>query len=123
MDGEFRIEVDAPRDLVRIAMSGFFTRETVEAFLEERRRAHARLLCGPNQHLTLNDMRGMDVRSQEIVDSFRSVLADPAYRSRKLAFVVTSALSRMQLQRTLNGRNAECFESVAEAEAWLFAGD
>ena len=121
MSGEFHIEVDAARDLVRIAMSGFFTEETVHRFLAARADAHHQLRCGPNQHLTLNDMRGMDVRSQPVVESFRTVLAAPEYRSRRLAFVVTGALSRMQLMRTLDGRDAHCFDDPEAAEAWLFS--
>ena len=123
MAGKFRIAVDVPRDLVRITMSGFFTEADILAFLGERIAAHRQLRCGPNQHLTLNDMREMDVRSQPVVDSFRSILAAPEYRSRRLAFVVTGALSRMQLMRTIEGRNAQVFEDMESAEAWLFAVD
>ncbi len=121
MAGHFQIEVDAPRNLVRIAMSGFFTDDDIRAFLAERAVAHRQLRCGPNEHLTLNDMRGMGVRSQEAVESFRTMLAAPEFRSRRLAFVVTSPLSRMQLMRTIDGRDARCFEDVADAEAWLFS--
>lgn len=120
MGGEFRIEVEAPRNLVRVSMSGFFTDENVREFLEERAAAHRRLRCGPNEHLTLNDVRAMDVRSQDMVESFREMLAAPEYRSRRLAFVVTSPLSRMQLMRTISGREARCFEDMHSAEAWLF---
>ncbi|MEZ0242775.1 MAG: hypothetical protein ACAH11_05330 [Sphingomonas sp.] len=124
MAENFRIHVDVPRDLVRITMSGFFTEADILAFLGERRAAHRLLQCGPNQHLTLNDMRAMDIRSQPVVESFRSMLASPEYRSRRLAFVVTGALSRMQLMRTLEGRDdARCFEDVESAEAWLFASN
>jgi hypothetical protein len=122
MGGTFTIDVDVPRDLVRIAMSGFFSEADILAFLGERRAAHRRLQCGPNQHLTLNDMRGMDIRSQQAVESFRSILAAPEYRSRRLAFVVAGALSRMQLMRTIEGRDdARCFEDIESAEAWLFS--
>ncbi|MBO9714219.1 hypothetical protein [Sphingomonas sp.] len=123
MEGCFRIEVDVPRNLVRIAMSGFFTDATIQSFLDARAAAHAKLRCGPNQHLTLNDMRGMDVRSQQVVDAFKTILAAPEYRSRRLAFVVTGALSRMQLMRTLAGRTASVFEDIDAAEAWLLSED
>ena len=121
MSGDFHIEVDASRDLVRIAMSGFFDEDDIRAFLDARASAHRLLRCGPNEHLTLNDMRAMEIRSQQAVESFRSILAAPEYRSRRLAFVVTGALSRMQLMRTLDGRDARCFEDVESAEAWLLS--
>ena len=123
MSGTFQIDVDVPRNLVRIAMSGFFSEADIHAFLEARAAAHKLLRCGPNRHLTLNDIRGMDIRSQEVVDSFRSILAAPEYRSRRLAFVVTGALSRLQLMRTIEGRDACVFEDCWEAEAWLLSED
>lgn len=121
MDARFRFEVDVPHDLVRIVMSGFFTVEDVEAFARGRADAHRKLQCGPNEHLTLNDIRDLDVRSRDVVDAFRTMLAAPEFRSRRLAFVVTSALSRLQLVRTLDGRDAQCFEDMESAEAWLLA--
>jgi hypothetical protein len=123
MSGEFHIDVDVARSLVRIAMSGFFTEADIRAFLAEREAAHRLLRCGPNEHVTLNDMRYMDIRSQEVVESFRSILAAPEYRSRRLAFVVTGSLSRIQLMRTISGRDARCFDDPWAAEDWLLAED
>jgi hypothetical protein len=51
------------------------------------------------------------------------LLADPAHRSRRLAFVVSPTLVRSQLMRALASRDSRCFGEVAEAEAWLFAKD
>lgn len=119
MNASFSFNVDRARDLVRIQMAGLFARADIGAFLEARRRAHAELACGPNQHLTLNDLRGMKIQSQEGVAMFREMLADPAYRSRRLAFVASQTLARSQLMRALDGRDARCFDNVEEAEAWL----
>lgn len=104
-------------------MSGFFAPDNIVAFLEERRKAHARLLCGPNEHLTLNDLRGMKIQPRESVDHFRELLADPKYRSRRLAFVVAPTLAQSQLLRALAGRHARFFEDPVTAEAWLIGGD
>lgn len=124
MSADFTIDVEPARDLVRIRMRGFFTPEHIAAFAAARAEAHRRLTCGPNQHLTINDLREMKIQSQEIVDAFRAMLSkSDAYRSRKLAFIVASTLARAQLGRTLGGRNARCFEDPADAEAWLFSAD
>ncbi|MES2054618.1 MAG: hypothetical protein V4564_01650 [Pseudomonadota bacterium] len=120
MNGTFSIDVDPSRDLIRIRMSGFFTPARIGDFLAARRAAHARLRCGPNQHVTINDLREMKIQSQDVVGHFHSVLADPAYRSRRLAFVVASSLARMQLIRAIGSRSAQCFTDPGEAEAWLF---
>jgi len=123
MAAHFTVRAEPSRDLIRITMSGFFTPDDVEAFYAARAAEHARLTCGPNQHITLNDLSGMKVQAQDIVGTFQSLLADPAYRSRKLAFVVDRTLARSQLMRALNGRTAKCFEDRATAERWLFAHD
>src|SRR5690242_6327843 len=104
MDASFSFTVDPGRDLVRIQMAGLFTPADITAFLEGRRQAHARLRCAPNRHLTLNDLRGMKIQLQEGVAMFRELLADPAYRSRRLAFVASQTLARSQLMRALDGR-------------------
>lgn len=120
MDASFSFSIDRGRGLVRIRMAGLFAPADIAAFIEARRRSHAELGCAPNQHLTLNDLRGMKIQSQDAVAMFRELLADPAYRSRRLAFVSSQTLARSQLMRALDGREARCFDNVEEAEAWLF---
>jgi hypothetical protein len=85
--------------------------------------AHEELCCAPNAHLTINDIRGMDIQSHDIVDSFREMLAAPEYRSRRLAFVVGYTLARSQAIRALESRQARWFTDTAHAEAWLFADE
>jgi hypothetical protein len=122
MDAKFSFRIDRAWDLVRIQMSGLFTARDIAAFLDARRRAHEELGCAPNEHITLNDLRGMKIQSQDVVSAFREMLADPAYRSRRLAFVAGQTLARSQLMRALDGRDARCFDNPEDAEAWLFAG-
>ena len=121
MDASFSFEIDRSRDLVRITMAGLFTARDIAAFLEARRKAHEELGCAPNQHLTLNDVRRMKIQTQDMVAAFRDMLSDPAYRSRRLAFVAAPTLARGQLQRALQERDARCFDTIEAAEAWLFA--
>lgn len=123
MSANFHVEADPTRDLVRIRLSGFFTQDDIQAFLDARRVAHAQLRCGRNQHLTINDVTGMKIQSQEIVAAFRDMLSAPEYQSRRLAFVTGPTLARSQLMRTLVNRNAQCFDDYAAAEAWLFSAD
>ncbi|MEZ0242776.1 MAG: hypothetical protein ACAH11_05335 [Sphingomonas sp.] len=123
MSAEYSIEVEPNRNLVRIRMSGFFTPEDIAGFLEARRVAHRQLTCGRNEHLTINDIRDMKIQSQDMVDAFRELLADPVYRSRRLAFVVGPTLARTQVVRALANRTARIFEDFWSAEAWLFASD
>lgn len=77
------------------------------------------LRCPPGQHLTLVDMREMDIQSQDAVAQFEQLLSTPAVRSRKIAFIVARSLARLQIKRAASHRDAEFFEDQATAEAWL----
>ena len=121
MQNKFSISVDRRLGIVRIAMNGFFTHEDLAAFVVARREAHEALGWPRNTHVTLNDVRGMKIQAQDIVDAFQHILADPDFRSRRLAFIAGPTLARLQLERALAGRaDVRCFEDLDEAEAWLF---
>ncbi|MDM7955616.1 hypothetical protein [Blastomonas sp.] len=121
MDAVYTIEVDPIRNIVRHYLAGFFEPADVERYVAARNAAHAQLTSGPNQHVTLVDVRDMKIQQQDIVKAFGGVLADPRHRSRKLAFVVALSLARTQLQRATVSRDARFFTSRDEAEAWLMA--
>jgi hypothetical protein len=123
MTATFSFHVEPDRDLVRISMSGFFHRADIANFVEARRVAHQELRCPPNAHLTINDLRGMGIQSQDMVDAFQEMLAAPEYRSRRLAFVVGYTLARAQAIRALESRDARWFDDPGKAEAWLFGDD
>lgn len=122
MSATFSIHAEPDRDLVRITMGGLFSPEDIADFYKAREAAHARLTCGPNQHFTITDLREMKIQPQDSVAGFQRLLGAPEYRSRRLAFVIGRTLARSQLQRALTGRGADtrCFDTVEEAEAWLF---
>lgn len=104
-------------------MSGLFREGDMTDFLEARRQAHAQLCCGPNQHVTLNDVRELKIQPQETVLAFQQMLADPEYRSRRLAFVTASTLATGQLMRALDGRPGRRFDDPQAAEAWLLEAE
>jgi hypothetical protein len=121
MHDKFSISVDRRLGIVRIAMNGFFTHDDLAAFVVARREAHEALGWPRNTHVTLNDVRGMKIQAQDIVDAFQHILADPDFRSRRLAFVCGPTLARLQLERALAGRpDTLCFADPADAETWLF---
>lgn len=123
MSANFSFDVDVARDMVIITLGGFFSRADIEAFLAAREAAHAQLRCGPNEHVTLADVRDMKIQAQDIVAEWGNVLSGSAYRSRKLAFVQASTLARMQLKRAAAMRDVQYFTTIPDAEAWLFADD
>ena len=122
MKAKFDISVNVERSLVRMTMSGFFSSEDIAQFVIARDEVHHMLQCRPNQHLTLVDIREMDIQAQDIVVAFQHILADPSKASKRLAFVVARSLARMQIQRAADSRDASYFSEVHEAEHWLLNG-
>ena len=125
MEHAFSVTVDVARDLMRIHLSGLFTPVDIGALTQARHQARARLRCGPNQHVTIADIREMKIQSQDAVVQFQAFAADPAYRARRLAFVVVvgSSLARMQATRVAAERDARFFDNMPDAEAWVFKPD
>jgi hypothetical protein len=82
--------------------------------------------CGPNQHLSLIDQRNLKIQSQDIVAAFADIMRDPGGRSRRLAIVVATSLTRMQVLRAAGdriGKDVALFLDVEEAERWLMSQD
>lgn len=123
MDARFSIHVDAGRHLVRANLSGFFTVEDIARFVVVRDRVHRDLKCAQGEHVTVVDVRNMQIQSQESVAQFQRMLANPASQGRKIAFVVSLSLARMQAQRAAGERTAAYFSSVEAAEEWLFSDE
>lgn len=121
MEASFSIVNDIPRGLMRITMSGFFEPADIDRFVAERDKAFGQLKTRANEHLSLVDIRAMDIQAAESVTGFQQVLADPKYRSRRIAFVVGRSLAAMQIRRAAKGRDTRYFDELEEAEAWLLA--
>lgn len=123
MDANFSIDADPARDLIRIRVGGFFTSDDLARFAEAWRAALASLSCPRNKHLTLVDTRAASIQTQAVVGGWRTMITDPAFRSRRLAFVIGSTLVRMQLQRATADVTARVFTDELEAENWLLSGE
>ena len=121
MSDKFSFTLDPDRGLVRIRMHGFYSLRDVAAFFEARRRALAALGLPQGAHITLNDLRGMKIQQQEVIQAFQQGLAVPGEKARKLAIVVDAAMARGQANRAINSADTRYFTDVDSAEAWLFA--
>lgn len=123
MNATYAFDVNVPRSLVHITIGGFFEPEDIRQFVVGMGQAHERLRCPPNAHMCLVDIRSMKIQSQDSVAGFAAVLADPTFRSRRIAFVVATSLARSQLKRAAGSRGDNIFPTIDEAERWLFAED
>ncbi|KQN80141.1 hypothetical protein ASE91_13015 [Sphingomonas sp. Leaf62] len=100
-------------------MGGFFSEADIVRFSHAQDEAYLMLKCALNQHVTMVDMRTMQIQAQECVAAFESRMKNPKVASRKIAFVVSKSLARMQIKRATHGLNAQLFLCRNEAEAWL----
>jgi hypothetical protein len=119
MAGTYSFTIDERRDFVLMKLGGFFAVEEIVAFDLARRAAYRQLRCKPNQHVTLIDMRATAIQSQEAVDAFTRSINDPATKSRRVAFVVSKSLARLQVQRVASKADAAYFTTPEEAKLWL----
>jgi hypothetical protein len=117
MDAKFNILTDIRHNLMRVKMSGFFSDDDVQRFSADYRSLLAQL--NAPGHLTLVDIREMKIQPQSVVGAFSSLLASPDVRSRRLAFICSSSLARLQAQRLTDREGVRFFEDEAEAEDWV----
>ncbi len=123
MAPRFTITADPTLNLVTIIIGGFFAQPDIDAFEQARNVAHRELRCGPNQHLTLVDMREMLIQSQEAISGFQRVLNNHATKSKRIAIVTSQTLARMQVERAAERRDVQYFSGEpAKARKWLLAG-
>lgn len=123
MAPRFTINTTPALNLVTITIGGFFAQPNIDAFENARNVAHRELRCGPNQHITLVDMREMVIQSQEAIVGFQRVLNNHATKSKRIAIVTSKTLARMQVERAGERRDVQFFSGEPkEAREWLLAG-
>lgn len=120
MKAEYAIVIDRPHGALHVSMGGFFTQADVEAFLLEVYAKLDALGLPQNAHLMLCDVREMKIQTQKIVGAFSQVVGNPRSRSKRLAFVTGSSLSRLQARRLTQREGVAYFSDMAEARGWLF---
>ena len=113
----FSFSPDRDRRLMRISMSGFFLPPDVARFAAALAIEFALLGPGFNPHVSLIDIRGMQIQTQESVEAFGRVLASPTYAASRRGFVIEPGLARMQIKRIATTREPRYFEDVAACEA------
>jgi len=123
MAASHSIDVD-PRGVVRYTLAGFFDQTSLASLRAERAAKLPLLETPPNQHVTLCDVSQCAIQLQEVLAILRTMLADPRWQARRLAFVVGGALARMQVRRVVPIMpNVRWFDDRPSAEAWLEEAD
>lgn len=124
MDGvSHGVTVDRARKLIDVRLSGVVAPEDAGWIGEEVRAAIRSLGDDVGKHVTLYDATQVQVVPPATVALLQSTWANPAVRqlwARKVAYVVSTALARMQVQRLREAReDIGIFEDRDAAIAWL----
>ena len=116
----FRVEYDAPANLMRIHVAGFWKAEDVSAFAKAVGAKLQEVRAVSGDFDTLVESLDFPVQANDVADLMTNVLAGAAPATTgRIAIVVASMLNRMQVERTLIHPRLSVFMSVREAEAWL----
>lgn len=116
------VTIEPNQKLLRLAITGSFSGADVLAFRQDVAGAIAKLLSylHGDDHVSICDARGAQIQAKEATAAFSGMLSHPAARSRKLAYVVDSALAQMQIRRLTGRSDVRFFHTVEDAEAWIF---
>lgn len=123
-DPSFTIRIDAPRKYVEICLLGLWDDSTATRFERELRYllpALSRGGCPIGQQNTLFDSTGYPVQAQDVSAHLAGMVADKSIRSRRIAVLVSSTLSKLQTRRI--APSYAVFDDREEAMAWLFEPD
>lgn len=116
------VTFDPRTKLVRAAMAGSLTVEEVQRFSVQEQAAVRAMGLASGQFFLLVEARGSVVQSQEVVEAFQQLMLHSPLKAKRIATVRAGALSTIQTRRIATVRDsAQVFETVEQAEAWLFS--
>ena len=116
----FEIKTNPVRKLVVIKLRGMLTKADVAELYRQERDAIAAMSCALGEHLALVDLTDCPLQLQEVVNAFEREIGSSA-KARRLAMVTGKALAKMQARRIMKRDGAAIFETIEQAEAWLFS--
>ena len=116
----YRVAYDAPANVLRIHVSGFWKPEDVPPFAKAVGTAGQAARAVRDDFDTLVESLDFPVQANDVADLLTNVLTGgQALTSGRFAIVVGSHLNRLQVERTLIHPRLRTFLSVDEAQAWL----
>jgi hypothetical protein len=116
----YTIEIQEDPPLLRIALSGFWTLATFNAFLEESGQAVQSLMARHGRFDMLSDCRDFSVQGPEVSAAFLDLKqASTVASGNRIAVYTPSALGRIQAERLLGNPDCKIFASETAALEWL----
>ena len=117
----FTVEAEPSRKLLRIALRGFWTEETIERYdraLRDAAGTMAAVGCPLAEILCLVDARDLSTQTQQLIADYRTRFSASERQPKRIATVTSSALMKLQAQR-LAFPNQRIFDNEQEAVDWL----
>ncbi len=115
-----RIEKNPTHGEIRVIARGFWTIDTLDAFVSDMRAAIATCRSRSRPLAVLIDATAMRAQSTAFGDraflTWQSLIDQPSDRA---AIVVTSTLATLQFRRLYENELCRVFDSVGAADAWL----
>jgi hypothetical protein len=116
------VSVDHARKTVIARMSGFLSTEEVKAFARKEEEAVESMDLGSGQFYLLIDTSEAIIQPQDVVAAFQHLVQNAVYKAARIAVARHGSLTKMQTERILRVRgDTAVFETLAEAEEWLFS--
>lgn len=118
----FIVTTEPAYQLMRIEVQGFWTRETMRAYVAELgKRTKTLDSCGGCRRILVN-MSAYPIQAPDIAQGHvRIVLHGKTEMKAATAVVMTSALSKLQAKRMANLAGHELFNDESTARTWLIA--
>jgi hypothetical protein len=118
----FTITTEPARKLVRIKVSGMLNVSDVAELYRQEHQAIKAMGCPLGEQVVIVDLTECPLQLQNIVSAFQESMTSNA-KGRAVALVTGSSLARMQARRIMRREGSAMFETMADAEVWLFSPD
>jgi stage II sporulation SpoAA-like protein len=116
----YSIQASTDSTLLRIALRGFWTIATFDAFTAESGRAIHAILARHGRFDMLSDCDDFPVQGPDVSAAFQQLRDSSQEASgNRMAVYTRSALGRIQAERLLGSPDCRIFESEAAALEWL----
>jgi parvulin-like peptidyl-prolyl isomerase len=115
----FTLNHSFARNALEIRINGFWTVDTFHAFQQDVAAAVGQITANGRPHVVMVDVSEAVIQTQEIIILLQGLIQSEVPQPIRLAFVATTALSRMQARRLVLRENIRMFADQASAWIWL----
>lgn len=107
------------RNALDITIEGFWSPDMFKAFERDVTSFVQRITRDNRRHMVIVNVSKAVLQTQEMIRHFQTLIETTRPEPTKMAFIATTALSRMQARRLLLRDNIRLFEDMASADEWL----